>query len=247
MPKRDEADVFKWGERFAYILFAILLFTWAFVSDLEMDLRWFGLGYVDPFFTFGVMWIGVVFIMKAGIAFLQRRSYRAMSDEWKGPLTDIKTDKIIGREGKTGAVAVNELAIFPTGGTSKPSVRGFTGTRFLIFPLFYSVIIGGYVIIMTKLRTYPKGSHGDLLYHIVNTMKKQKGFERNHTRIAVGENPDPKWAVWHNKEWVIGPDIVQGSNIVSEESINRKHNDLIDEGYRTRMELDKYGPLPEEE
>lgn len=247
MLKIETTDGFQWAERFAYIIFAVLLFAWASVSDIEMDFRVIGLGYIDPFFSLGVAWIGVVFIMKGTIAMLQRRSYRGMSDEWKGPLTDYKPDKVIGHALKDGKVAVNQLAIFPTGGTSKPSVRGFTGTRFIVFPNFYSVVLGGYVIIMTKLHTYPKGTHGDLLSHIITTMNKQKGFRQNHTRIAVGENPDPKWAVEVNGEWIVRKAPGQSVNMMREASICRKHNDFIDDANRSRIKLSKPVYQPPEE
>lgn len=247
MPRIETTEGFQWAERFAYILLAVLLFTWAFMSDIEMDFRLLGLGYVDPLFTLGVMWIGIVFIMKGTIAMLQRRSYRAMSDEWKGPLTDIKPYKIIEGDTNNKGIAVNELTVVPTGGTSKPSVRGFTGIRFLVFPHFYSTIIGGYVIIMTKMHSYPKESHGDILPHIINSMNKLKGFRLNHTRIVIGENPDPKWPVNVDGEWVIKEEPSQILNLVEEASVCRKYNDFNEDAYRSREQLKAFGYRPEED
>lgn len=244
MQRTTDSDGFLWAERFAYILLAVLLFTWAFVSEIEIDLRSIGLGYVDPFFTLGVMWIGIIFIMKGTIAVLQRKSYRGLGDIWKGPLTDIKTNKSIGHSIFDGGLAINQLAIFPTGGTSKPCVRGFSGTRFIVFPIFYSVVFGGYVIIMSKLHSYPKKTHGDLLTHITTTMKKQKGFVFDYTKIIVGEHLDPKWAVKTDNGWVI-EDAPSGSlNMVEEASICRMQYDMIEEAYRAREQLKIYGYIP---
>jgi len=250
MIKKLEDDGFRWAERFAYIILAILLFAWAAISDIDVPTGVLGLGRVDPFFFLGVFWIAIVFSTKAGIAFLQRKSYRGISGVWKGPLTDIKSDNDIGHQSKIidgiSQIAVNELAIYPTGGTSKPSVRGFTGVRFLIFPKYYCVKIGGYVIIMTKMATYPKGTHGNLLPHITEAMTKEKGFRFNHTMIAVGETPDPKWAVEENGEWIVRDAPDQALNVIEEASICRKLNDMMEDGYRSRLKLRAYGYKPEE-
>lgn len=247
MSLMNERDAVWMAETGLYLLLEALLLAWAFTTDYELDTGAMGLGIIDPFFTLAMIWIGVVFSTKSTIAFLKRKSYRGLSDEWKGPLTDIKPYKFIKAETHDGKTAVNQLAIYPTGGTSKPSVRGMTGTKFLIFPEFYSMIFGGYVIIMAKLQTYNKGSHGDLLSHIVNKMSRIRGYKFNNTKIAVGEDYDPKFAVEIDNEWVVKETLTVSSNLMAEASINRKHNDMMEDSYRTRMQLRKYGYKPEEE
>jgi hypothetical protein len=246
LPLPIDREGFQVGEKFAYIVFAALLFMYAFISDLELDLTSIGFGHIDPFFTLGVLWITAIFSLKTTIAKLQRKSSRGMSDEWKGPLTDFKPKSTIGQELHNNEPVVNDLAIFPTGGTSKPSVQGFAGVRYLVFPLFYSVTIGGHIIIMTKMKIYRKYDHGDIMQHIMNALVKMKRFTKDHTRVAIGEFPDGKWATWEHNEWIVKRAITENVNLVEEAATCRTHNDLMDESYRLRNKLGKIGTPPPE-
>lgn len=242
-----ERDAVWLAETGLYIFLEALLLVWAFTTDYIIDTGPLGFGEIDFFFTMAMAWICIVFSTKSTIAFLKRRSWRAISDEWKGPITDIKPTKYIKAESVNEDLAVNQLAIYPTGGTSKPSVRGMSGVRFLIFPHFYSETIGGNRIIMAKLQSYPKGKHGNILYHIIDNIKKLKGYKYNKTMIMVGEDYDPKFAVDKTEGWVVSENLISTSNLMAEASINRNHNDKAEDSQRIRMELRKYGVIVEDE
>lgn len=235
-------DGWKLSQNVLLIVVLILMLIVTALDETEWDMTALRLGYVDPFMILDFLWIWCMFMLKGAIPRLRRISYQFTSGTDKGTLTSltpIARTKEKRYEGERVAAILN---LHRCGGTSKPKFPGFSGVRFVAYPMGCSKTLGGVVIIMAKMKTFRKKEHIHLGPHVLEVLDRLKGFERKVTRVLIGEEIDTKWAIKetiieHDEDnnkiertrWVIKDRIAKTSLPDTEESRCRTYNKKLDD------------------
>ena len=228
-----------------FFIIECLLIVWAIIDDSEIDLTSIGFGHVDPFMLFFGLWPIVVFITIYAVHFLRRKSKRYLAGSEKGTLISLSPVNEIGENfekinGKPERVHDN-IGNWRCGGTSKPKIPGLGWTKLVATSKNYCFELGGYLIIMSKMRPYRGKEHDSLPPHIQKLMTTTPGFIRYKTRVLSGEQVDTKWAVKSDDGWVITDDFSEVSISEKEEAYNKSYSTEMTDLQNQIKELDKRG------